>query len=134
MDAEPILCPSSTCQDGAILLGIVLPTGQVAFSGSRIIVDQEFVRIAHEGRTPEKRFRFAGTCAKSGCGQWTGSRCGVIDTVMETIEGDAESLLPESSIRPQCRWFLQSGPAACVVCPEVITDLRVDAVEIDGPS
>jgi hypothetical protein len=31
-------------------------------------------------------------------------------------------VLPECSIRPQCRWHLQSGDNACRACPEVITD------------
>jgi hypothetical protein len=31
-------------------------------------------------------------------------------------------VLPECSIRPQCRWHLQSGDAACRACPEVVTD------------
>ena len=123
---EPILCPSSSCEDGAILLGIILPDGRVAFAGDRVEIDQEFVDLANEGRSPEARFRFASRCVQNGCKQWTGSRCGVIDRVVEilhTQEPDSESL-PECSIRPQCRWYFQSGAKACSACPEVITDSR----------
>lgn len=131
MDSETILCPSLRCQEGAILVGIVLPNGRVAFSSNQIIVDQEFVQIASKGRSPEKRFRFGGLCVKGGCQQWTGTRCGVIDTVMKTVsQGKVASALPDCSIRSQCRWFYQSGTDACAVCPEVITDLRMDSDEV----
>ena len=129
MNSEKILCPSSTCQEDAILIGIVMRDGRVAFSSNQIIIDKEFVQIAHEGRSPEKRFRFGGLCVKAGCNQWTGSRCGVIDTIIEsTSENNETAFLPNCSIRSQCRWFNQSGADACAVCPDVITDLRIDSV------
>jgi hypothetical protein len=126
MNSEKKLCPSYTCQEGSILLGIVMRDGRVAYSSDRIIVNEEFVQIARAGRAPEKRFRFGGQCVQNGCKQWAGNRCGVIDSVIETATGDYSdaSSLPECSIRPECRWFHQSGAEACAVCPEVITDLR----------
>jgi len=106
--------------------------GRVAFASDQIIINKEFVQIAHEGRSPEKRFRFAGLCVKSGCNQWQGSRCGVIDTIIESAgennETASASSLPDCSIRSQCRWFYQSGADACAVCPDVITDLRTEFV------
>ncbi len=128
MNSEKTLCPSSTCQEDAILIGIVTRDGRVAFSSNQIVINKEFVKIAHEGRSPEKRFRFGGLCMKSGCNQWTGSRCGVIDTIIEsTSENNETAALPNCSIRSQCRWFYQSGADACAVCPDVITDLRIES-------
>ena len=133
MSSEDILCPSSVCKEGAILIGIVRRDGRVAFSASEIVVNSEFVRVARTGRTPEKRFRFAGRCIKNGCTQWTGSRCGVIDSLTSTARGSADERdLPRCSIRPQCRWFHQSGAEACSICPDVITDLRENTAI--GPS
>lgn len=125
-DADTILCPSANCRDGALLVGIVMPDGRVAFTSERIVVDEEFVQIARRGASPEKRFRFGSTCVKGACAQWTGERCGVIDEVLQTFEPrGAPAELPDCSIRAQCRWFEQSGAAACAVCPEVITDARM---------
>jgi hypothetical protein len=126
MTQEPILCPSARCEDGAILLGIILPDGRVAFASDRVEINQEFVDTANEGRSPEARFRFAGRCVQNGCKQWTGARCGVIDRVVEILDSQepVADALPDCSIRPQCRWFHQSGAKACSACPEVITDLR----------
>jgi hypothetical protein len=129
MDSEKILCPSSPLHEGAILVGIVMPDGRVAFASDRMVVDAEFVQIARRGRSPESRFRFGSACAKGGCAQWTGERCGVIDRVMEAAPREASSALPECSLRSQCRWFNQRGAAACAVCPEVLTDMRVDVEE-----
>jgi hypothetical protein len=101
--------------------------GRVAFSADRIKVDADFVESAREGRKPEKRFRFAGPCIKTGCGQWSGSRCGVIDHVAEEFAAHAVAELPECSIRNDCRWFAQLGAEACGVCPLVVTDLIEEA-------
>jgi hypothetical protein len=125
MNSEKKLCPSHNCQEGSILLGVVDGNGRVDFLTDRMIVNQEFVQIARAGRTPEKRFRFGGQCVTSGCKQWTGKRCGVIDSITESVEINVENAdLPECSIRSECRWFYQSGSEACAICPEVITDLR----------
>lgn len=126
------LCPSSRCQEGAILLGIVLADGRVAFAKDRIIVDEGFVQnaTAKGSRPPESRFRFSSPCAKGGCHQWTGSRCGVIDSVMEEARAqnyrpDTETALQDCSIRDTCRWFEQTGADACAVCDIVVTETRV---------
>lgn len=126
-----ILCPSSPCKEGAVLLGIVLADGSVAFATDRIVVDKGFVQNAtREGSNPpETRFRFSSPCAQGACRQWTGSRCGVIDSVMADVQtagyhADATSL-PACSIRQDCRWFQQTGAEACAVCDIVVTDTRV---------
>lgn len=127
MSSENKLCPSYSCQPGAILLGIVMRDGRVAFSSDQLIINEEFVQIAREGRTPEKRFRFGGQCVQNGCRQWTGNRCGVIDKITDTANMNVESAaLPECSIRSECRWFYQSGAEACAVCPEIVTDSRAE--------
>ena len=125
-----ILCPSSPCKEGAVLLGIVLADGSVAFATDRIVVDKGFVQNAtREGsHPPETRFRFSSPCAQGACRQWTGSRCGVIDSVMTDVQTAGyhpdETTLPACSIRPDCRWFQQTGAAACAVCDIVVTETR----------
>lgn len=134
------LCPSSPAEPGAILLGIVGPEGKIGYLTPQIRIDGEFIEIAAKGRSPEKRFRFAGPCVEGGCTQWTGSRCGVIDAAIEEAEtrasahetsaampaGDAPP--PKCSIRSQCRWFFQHGRDACAVCPLIITDVGAEGV------
>lgn len=127
MSESAILCPSWKCEAGASLIGIVLADGTVAFSKDRIVIDAAFVEVARQGRSPEKRFRFSSTCKRAACVQWTDGKCGIADVVIRehqerTADPNEPFALPECSIRPLCRWHLQSGDAACRACPEVITD------------
>ncbi len=86
---------------------------------------KEFIEIAVLNGSPEKRFRFAGKCVKSGCKQWSGTSCGIMDELsaanpnLQVVEDD----LPECSIREQCRWFSQEGKKACMICPMIITNM-----------
>lgn len=124
------LCPSGRARSGSLLLAVIGGDGRAGYVNPRVTVDDEFVARAGRGRSPEKRFRFAEPCVEHGCARWDGSRCGVIDDVLTEFHGDADaetwdsSPLPRCSIRAECRWFRQSGPTACRVCPWVITDLR----------
>jgi hypothetical protein len=117
------LCPSSKCTDGAQLIGVVKEDGHVDMLKEAIQVDETFVNVAKQGRLPEMRFRFANKCIKNGCKQWTGERCGIIDQIMQHVNETDNTSLPECSIRPQCRWYNQSGMEACKICPLVITDV-----------
>jgi hypothetical protein len=136
MSESAVLCPSWRREAGASLIGIILPNGTVAFSKDRILIDESFVEAARQGRSPEKRFRFSSTCKRAACVQWTDGKCGIVDTIIqehhESASGSEESPegfeLPECSIRPQCRWHLQSGDGACRACPEVITDRSAELV------
>lgn len=126
VNKESVLCPSAECEEGAILLGIVQREGHISFVSEKIIADKEFVQIARKGRNPRKRFRFSNHCVTSACSQWTNSRCGVIDKVIEILEPQCNKPeLPSCSIRKDCRWFMQRGASACHVCPYVITDLNL---------
>lgn len=92
---------------------------------------------AHEGRSPEARFRFADRCVEGVCRQWTCSRCGVVDRVAGEAAAVTDSALAVTGsplccgIRPRCRWFAQSGVAACALCDFVVTEAaRADQPEI----
>jgi hypothetical protein len=106
---------------------VVGPDGRIRYISPALTIDDEFVSRANGGRAPEKRFRFAAPCREEECGQWTGSRCGVIDHVLENVDVEeaasiAGGALPHCAIRRSCRWFAQSGASACRACPLIITD------------
>ena len=122
------LCPSARCEPDALLIGVVGTSGRVGHLTPAVPVDDSFVTKAREGRAPEKRFRFAQPCVERQCRHWTGSRCGVIDAALSRDLESQESL-PRCGIRPRCRWFAQSGAAACRVCPLVVTDVSAAPIE-----
>ena len=110
-----------------MLLGVIGADGVVGYVSPSPTIDAEFVAEARRTGDPERRFRFSQPCVEAGCSQWTGTRCGVIDRVVQAgadAEYVSESSPPACGIRPACRWFAQEGVQACAVCPLVITDLR----------
>ncbi len=120
-------CPSSTCTPGNSLIGIRGPDGRIKALRTPLPVTAEFAQEAARSGPPEARMRFASACQTSGCSQWTGTRCGVIDRVLHHLEAVPEVLrtdLQPCAIRATCRWFDQSGATACHGCDLVVTDLR----------
>jgi len=121
---DRISCPSARCKPGATLLGVVREDGTIGFLPAGLEVDEDFVRIARQGRNPESRFRFADRCVELACHQWKDHHC----TIPEKVRGRLEALpesgdLADCAIRDHCRWYRQDGPAACGICPLVITDV-----------
>jgi hypothetical protein len=117
-----LLCPSSRCGEGSLLLGIIGSDGKAGYINPAPMVDKKFVENA--GCAPEQRFRFAAPCRESACAHWTGTRCGVIDHATSVAEStdigtDSPNPLPRCAVRSRCRWFAQHGQKACFVCPSV---------------
>lgn len=140
---DHVRCPSHRCKPGSDLIGVRQDDGTVAILPQPLPVDQHFVElVSRDAAAPEQRFRFSNKCIESGCSQWTGSRCGVIDNVLQLLAGvpapgdiaqpaatapptpkESTATLPPCGIRPTCRWFLQAGADACRVCPYVVTHI-----------
>lgn len=121
-------CPSSSCHEGALLLGVMTSSGRLAYLNPPAPVDAAFVARAGAEGSPEQRFRFADTCIEGGCPQWTGDGCGIADLVpgetgADSISSGAAQSLPRCSIRHSCRWYSQRGAAACAVCPLIVADM-----------
>ena len=140
---DHVRCPSHRCKPGSDLIGVRQDDGTVAILPQPLPIDQHFIEVvSRDAAAPEQRFRFSNKCIESGCSQWTGSRCGVIDNVLQLLAGvpapgdiapsaatapptpkEGTATLPPCGIRPTCRWFLQSGADACRVCPYVVTHI-----------
>jgi hypothetical protein len=123
-------CPSSRCEEGALLLGTVRGDGTIAFAVEPRLVSPEFVAAAQAAGEPEKRFRFAGPCVAQRCGQWAEGKCGVPAAVAKLLAGfEHDRSAPEHcAIRPTCRWFAQDSYAACALCPLVTTERNVATI------
>jgi hypothetical protein len=120
------LCPSSRCEEGSTLLGIVNAQGRIDFIAEPFEVDAGFVAAAKEGRPPEQRFRFSSPCLKRGCEKWDGERCGVAKVLNERgpelLPPNDAATLPGCSIRQSCRWHGEYGDQICYTCSWVITE------------
>lgn len=128
---EDKLCPSYICKSGASLYGIVNKNGLIDYLPDAIEINQAFVEEAKQGREPEKRFRFAGNCAKSGCNHWDGSQkeCGLINKIIKIVDKEEVQTLQDCSIRSQCRWYGQKKGLACSQCNEIIRNIEIKLIE-----
>jgi len=119
-------CPSSTCREGSLLLGVVQNDQTVTMLNLPLKVDWNFTEKVKAGGDPEKRFRFANKCVKSACRQWEGGSCGVMNSLAAANkhldEYIAAAGLKPCFIRYSCRWFHQEGAKACTICTFVITN------------
>lgn len=131
MKPGEILCPSASAQRGSKLLGLRQANGSIAILPQPLRLSEEFLAKAAEQGPAERRFRFTNKCVESGCKQWNGSRCSVADKVLAVSdELPVKEKLPACAIRPQCRWFLQSGADACKICEFVITQTTAEEWEL----
>lgn len=127
------LCPSYAPKPGAELYGIVNSSGFINYLNSTLEVNEAFIEDASKGRDLDKRFRFAGNCAKTGCKQWDGanSLCGLIDTLINILNNPEPKELQYCPIRERCRWYSQKKGLACGQCNEVIRNIEMKMIELD---
>jgi hypothetical protein len=125
--AGPTLCPSAPASPGAALVGVLEENGRIANLPKPLPIDAEFIDAAKERGPPEQRFRFTAPCQQGRCVHWTGQECGLIGqlhrSALEAGLALADRSLPRCAIRPRCRWWIQDGPAACAICPLIVTEL-----------
>lgn len=122
MDSAPKLCPSATCQPGNLLLGVQTAEGGLARILPPPQIDEAFVRAARQAGAPERRMRFVGACAESGCHQWQAGGCSIARRAIAALTDPPAAALPPCHIRGACRWFAQEGRAACAACAFISTD------------
>jgi hypothetical protein len=118
------LCPSARPEwVGSIVFGVVSGTVEeprVAYLKQPQSVTDELIARASPV-TPTEVFRTAAACAESGCQHFDGKDCRLAMRIIEKLPAVVEEL-PPCSIRASCRWWQQEGKAACMRCPQVVTD------------
>jgi hypothetical protein len=123
--AEKIpLCPSARpTLDKSVVFGVISGTvdiPRVVYLKQAQTVTQELIEKVHPV-TPAEVFRAASPCEASACQHFDGANCRLATRVTEQLPAVA-AVLPPCAIRRDCRWWQQEGSAACLRCPQVITD------------
>ncbi|QMS87908.1 nitrogen fixation protein [Nostoc edaphicum CCNP1411] len=121
---QTTLCPSARPEsvDG-VVFGIVagaIAAPRVAYLKQPLPITDEVMAKASPV-TPAEIFRTAASCAESGCQHFDGKDCRLAMRIVEKLPAVVEQL-PPCSIRRDCRWWQQEGKAACMRCPQIITD------------
>jgi len=69
---------------------------------------------------PTQVLRIAAPCQETACCHFAGKDCRLATKLVQLMPAVADSL-PPCRIRPDCRWFVQEGRAACMRCPQIVT-------------
>jgi hypothetical protein len=119
---DPPLCPSGDArQAGAQVFAIVGagPGGRAGYLDRVKPVDATVLALAAP-LDPANIYRAAVPCAEGACMHFEGGRCQIAARMLEHLDETADAL-PHCAIRPACRWWRETGPAACRRCPEIAT-------------
>jgi hypothetical protein len=121
---QPLLCPSAEPGlPGCVAFGVVggsVEEPRVRHLEAPLPVTEDLLALAAPA-LPTEVFRFAGPCACDACPNFQGSRCGLVTRIVRLLPAVTEGL-PACAIRPQCRWWHEEGKAACLRCPQLVTD------------
>jgi hypothetical protein len=130
-DAKPPLCPSAQPQmEGSVVFGVLMDQmnrgPRVGYLAEALPVTDDVLTLAGP-LAPAEIFRFGAPCAGSACRHFDGADCRLATRLVELLPPIVDAL-PACQLRPDCRWWRQEGKAACLRCPEVITE-RFDPPE-----
>jgi hypothetical protein len=124
---KPLLCPSAQPDlADAQIFGVQIGTSEsdlrVGYlTEARPVTPDVLASSGAAG--PAEVLRIAAPCMGGGCTHFDGAHC-QLATRVATMMAPVVSALPRCAIRPSCLWFKQEGPAACVRCPQIVTDRR----------
>ena len=118
-----ILCPSAQPEmTGSVAFGVVGGTAEqprVTWIEKPVPVTEEILALTGEV-PPTQVLRIAAPCQESKCCHFDGTDCNLATKLVQLMPAVSQSL-PPCRIRPDCRWFIQEGRAACAVCPQIVT-------------
>ncbi len=117
------MCPSAQPgMEGRVAFGVVAGTPEnprVAWIERPVPVTSELLALTAPVQ-PTQVLRFSAPCQEKACCHFDGANCRLATRLVQLLPAVVESL-PPCQVRPDCRWFLQEGSAACRVCPQVVT-------------
>jgi hypothetical protein len=121
---KALFCPSAQPEmEGSRILGVIggpAEALQLAYLNEHLPVTEELLATAAPAK-PLQVFRIAAKCEESACCHFDGTRCRLATRIVQILPAVTDGL-PACLIRPTCRWYQQEGKAACLRCPQVITE------------
>jgi hypothetical protein len=130
-EASRPLCPSAQPNwPTAKIIGVVGGTpesAEVAYLEQALQPTDGMLGLAAP-LDPTEVFRFTAPCVAGACAHFGDGRCRLASKII-TLFHEVTSELPPCSIRPECRWWRQEGPAACRRCPQIVTRDALQSLE-----
>jgi hypothetical protein len=126
------LCPSAQpTMAGCVVFGVLdtrTEVPRVGYLVEALPVTAEVLAIA-DPVEPAEIYRFGAPCAGRACRHFDGSDCRLATRIVQLLPAVVD-VLPPCQLRPDCRWWQQEGKAACLRCPQVITE-TIDPPELN---
>lgn len=121
--SRKIMCPSAQPEmTGSVAFGVIGGTAEeprVSWIEKPVPVTGDLLALTGEV-PPTQVLRIAAPCQENACCHFDGTDCRLATKLVQLIPAVTQSL-PPCRIRPDCRWFVQEGRAACAVCPQIVT-------------
>jgi hypothetical protein len=118
------LCPSAQpTMAGSVVFGVLdtrTQSPRVGYLVEPRPVTDEVLAIAGPV-APAEIFRFGAPCAGRACCHFDGSDCRLATRIVQLLPVVVD-VLPPCQLRRDCRWWQQEGKAACLRCPQIITE------------
>ena len=122
MTTQIVQCPSAMeDNDNAVVFGVVGGTAerpQVAYLTALQPLTPE-IQAQCTPATPAEVLRIATPCVRYRCIHFEQEKCTLAQRIIQILPPVVASV-PACRLRPECRWWVQEGPAACVRCPQVV--------------
>lgn len=137
MDVTPamsnsLLCPSAQPDwEGSVVLGVVsgsVEEPRIAYLTEPQPVTDELLALT-QPVAPTEILRFAAPCAGHACRHFDGANCRLVMRTVQILPKVVD-VLPACRLRSKCRWWQQEGKAACMRCPQVVTDSRTTSEHV----
>jgi hypothetical protein len=109
--------------ESSVVFGVVGEGRESALLGylnRALPVTREVLALA-DPVEPTEIFRIAAPCAGHACGHFDGSNCRLAARLVRLLDPVVDTL-PPCTVRPGCRWWQQEGKAACLRCPQIVSE------------
>lgn len=121
---KSLMCPSADVEmPGSAIFGIVVGTPEephVVHLDRVKPIPPELLTLDSPVK-PTEIFRIAATCIENDCQHFDGAKCRLTERIIDGLPAVTDRL-PACAIRSTCRWWYQSGAAACFRCQQVVRD------------
>jgi hypothetical protein len=105
------------------VLGVV-HNGETSYLTEHVPLTNELLALT-KPVGPSRVLRIAARCEENACTHFDGVNCRLAARIVQSLPSVTD-VLPACLIRAECRWYRQEGRAACLRCPQIVTEFTDD--------
>jgi hypothetical protein len=102
----------------------VIRNGETSYLAEHVPLTDELLALT-QPVSPSRVLRIAARCEENACTHFDGVNCRLATRIVQMLPAVSDAL-PACLIRSECRWYRQEGRAACLRCPQIVTEFTDD--------